>query len=60
MKNYSSFLDFTRNYKRTSGIFVPYRGATDVDDAAATALNQNDGLLHTQSIEVDESLVLST
>ena len=22
-KNYSSFLDFTRNYKRTSGIFVP-------------------------------------
>ena len=23
-KNYSSFLDFTRNYKRTSGIFVPW------------------------------------
>ena len=22
-KNYLSFLDFTRNYKRTSGIFVP-------------------------------------
>ena len=22
-KNYSSFLDFTRNYERTSGIFVP-------------------------------------
>ena len=23
-KNYSSFLDFTRNYKRTNGIFVPW------------------------------------
>ena len=23
VKNYSSFLDFTRNYERTSGIFVP-------------------------------------
>ena len=23
-KNYSSFLDFTRNYERTSGIFVPW------------------------------------
>ena len=23
-KNYSSFLDFTRNYKRTSGFFVPW------------------------------------
>ena len=22
-KNYSSFLDFTRNYERTSGIFFP-------------------------------------
>ena len=22
-KNYSSFLDFTRNYERTSGIFAP-------------------------------------
>ena len=31
-----------------------------MDDASATALNQNDGLLHTQSFEVDESLVLST
>ena len=25
-KNYSSFLDFTRNYERTSGIFVPWIG----------------------------------
>ena len=24
-KNYSSFVDFTRNYERTSGIFVPWR-----------------------------------
>ena len=23
-KNYSSFLDFTRNYERTSGVFVPW------------------------------------
>ena len=23
-KNYLSFLDFTRNYERTSGIFVPW------------------------------------
>ena len=23
-KNYSSFLDFTRNYEQTSGIFVPW------------------------------------
>ena len=26
-KNLSSFLDFTTNYKRTSGIFVPWAGA---------------------------------
>ena len=25
-KNYSSFLDFTRNYEWTSGIFVPWTG----------------------------------
>ena len=25
-KNYSSFLDFTRNYERTNGIFVPWMG----------------------------------
>ena len=29
-KNYSSFLDFTRNYKRTSGIFVPHGPTLDV------------------------------
>ena len=26
VKNYSSFLDFTHNYERTSGIFVPWSG----------------------------------
>ena len=42
-KNYSSFLDFTRNYERTSGIFVPWiycthagiqRGETPLDTNA--------------------------
>ena len=29
MKNYSSFLDFTRNYERASGIFVPWGGSQE-------------------------------
>ena len=29
-KNYSSFLDFTRNYKRRSGYFVPFGPTLDV------------------------------
>ena len=39
-KNYSSFLDFTSNYKRTSGIFVPwlFTGATMVHDLATVII----------------------
>ena len=31
-KNYSSFLDFTCNYERTSGIFVPWLSKSNTFD----------------------------
>ena len=57
-KNYSSFLDFTRNYERTSGIFVPSIGKQLRLRQACSFAQSHLSLsyLHTQSNRVDEDL----
>ena len=42
-KNYSSFLDFTRNYERMSGIFVPCRYPLNPLNATITDHRQSNG-----------------